>query len=116
MDRDDAYPFADGHNVLWELEGYGSDDRQHSSRRFGREDYLRIRHLFAAELGDDDWMMAGGYPVPARLWRPLEELLGPLGFADGLDYFLGARQNLPDGRIWRAASDRAQPPDRMPPT
>ncbi|WP_454131327.1 hypothetical protein [Kitasatospora aureofaciens] len=42
MDRDHAYrdyPFADGHNVLWELEGYGSDDRQHSSRLLGREEY-----------------------------------------------------------------------------
>ncbi|MGW2376709.1 hypothetical protein [Kitasatospora sp. NPDC001683] len=117
MERDHAYrdyPFADGHNVLWELEGYGSDDRQHSSRLLGRQDYLRVRHLFAAELGDDDWMMAGGYPVPSRLWRPMQELLGPLGFEQGLDYFLGARQNLPDGRTWRPVPDGRIPEGPVP--
>ncbi|MBD0689599.1 hypothetical protein [Streptomyces sp. CBMA123] len=100
MNHDHAHQdslFADGRNVLWELEGYGADDRQHSSRLLGREEYLRVRHLFAAELGDDDWMMAGSYPVPPQLWGPLQELLGPLGFEDGQDYFLGARQNLAFG-------------------
>ncbi|CAM5639665.1 putative protein OS=Kitasatospora aureofaciens OX=1894 GN=HS99_0017065 PE=4 SV=1 [Kitasatospora aureofaciens] len=59
-------------------------------------------------------MMAGGYPVPAQLWRPVQDLLGPPGFEDGLDYFLGARQNLPDGRIWRPAPDFGTPPGRTP--
>ncbi|MFH9347623.1 hypothetical protein [Kitasatospora sp. NPDC017646] len=117
MDHDHSYrdhPFADGHNVLWELEGYGSDERQHSSRLLGRDEYLRVRHLFGAELADDDWLMAGVYPVPARLWPPMQELLGPLGFEDGLDYFLGARQNLPGGRTWRPAPDGRTPPGPVP--
>ncbi|MER7674805.1 hypothetical protein ABTY61_40975 [Kitasatospora sp. NPDC096128] len=117
MDSDHAqreYPFADGRNVLWELEGYGADDRQHSSRWLGREEYLRIRHLFAAELGGDDWMMTGSWPVPPQLWGPLQELLGPLGLEDGIDYFLGARQNLPDGRIWRPGPDGGPLPGPVP--
>jgi hypothetical protein len=112
---DAAHPFADGRNVLWELEGFGSDDWLHSSRSLDREQYLRVRHLFEAVLGEDSWMMAGSYPVPPGLRQPLEGLLGPLGFEADQDYFLGARQNLPEGRSWRPGPGGVMPPGPIPP-
>ncbi|MFD8789128.1 hypothetical protein [Kitasatospora sp. NPDC059599] len=95
------HPFADGRNVLWTLDGFGTDDHLYDSRELDREEYLRIRPLLAHDpevrLGDDIWMLAGDYRVPPRLHTPLWELLGPPGPVEGLDYFIGARQNLPDG-------------------
>ncbi|MEU8928143.1 hypothetical protein AB0D10_45845 [Kitasatospora sp. NPDC048545] len=42
-------------------------------------------------------MLAGDYRVPPRLHTRLWELLSPPGPVEGLDYFIGARQNLPGG-------------------
>ncbi|MER7583768.1 hypothetical protein [Kitasatospora sp. NPDC097691] len=94
--------FADGRNVLWLLDGFGPDDHVSYTRELDREEYLRVRPLLAlapeVRLGDDIWMLAGDYRIPPRLREPLAELLGPPGPPEGLDYYIGARQNLPDER------------------
>ncbi|GAB7183793.1 hypothetical protein ATKI12_3624 [Kitasatospora sp. Ki12] len=93
--------FADGRNVLWLLDGFDADDGLGYTRELNREEYLRVRPLFErapeVRLGDDVWMLAGNYRVPPRLLEPLGELLGPPGPVEGLEYFIGAYQDLPDG-------------------
>ncbi|UKY50679.1 hypothetical protein [Streptomyces inhibens] len=98
------HPFADGHHLAWELTGFGADDRIEVSASLPREQFIRVRHLFP--LGADAWMLAGEYPVPPDIWEPLREILGITAFREGIDYFLGARQDLPDGRPWRPAPTR----------
>ncbi|MFJ8628979.1 hypothetical protein ACIRD3_39865 [Kitasatospora sp. NPDC093550] len=94
-------PFADGRNMLWLLDGFDAEDELRYSRELDREEYLRVRPLFEGapevRLGEDVWMVAGDYRVPPRLLAPLGELLGPPAPVDGLDHFIGARQDFPDG-------------------
>ncbi|MER5948086.1 hypothetical protein ABT127_18720 [Streptomyces sp. NPDC001904] len=89
------YPFENGHNVSWELEGFGPDEYLCSSVTLTREQFLQVRGLF--ELGDDEWMLAGSYPVPAEVQGPLHAIVETAPFEDGVDYFLGAYQDHSSG-------------------
>ncbi|MFE4519871.1 hypothetical protein ACFRMQ_37550, partial [Kitasatospora sp. NPDC056783] len=90
------HPFHDGRNMVWELEGFPSgDDWRRSCVTLTREQFLRVRGLF--ELGDDEWMTAGVYPVPVEAQGPLREVVETAVFEEGVDYFLGACRNLPPG-------------------
>lgn len=108
----DDYPFADGRNVRWTLEGFGRDESLCSLVTLSREQYLKVRGLF--ELGADEWMMTGSYPVPPEIQGPLRELVATAVFEDGVEYFLGACQNLPSG-IWPPASLSGPFPGPVPP-
>ncbi|MEU1286955.1 hypothetical protein [Kitasatospora sp. NPDC005856] len=106
------YPFEDGRNVLWELEGFGPDEWLCSSVTLTREQFLQVRGLF--ELGDDEWMMAGVYPVPVEAQGPLRAVVEAALFEEGVDYFLGARQNLPSGKLWPPSGVRGPFPGPVP--
>ncbi|MFJ9849815.1 hypothetical protein [Streptomyces sp. NPDC101150] len=108
---DDAYPFAGGRHLTWELTGFGADDELVACARLTREQFLRVRHLF--DLGDDVWMMSGEYPVDSGLREAVTEILGIGRLDDGVDYFLGARQDLPGGQVWSPAAG-AQAPGPVP--
>ncbi|MEU9110918.1 hypothetical protein AB0D04_03700 [Streptomyces sp. NPDC048483] len=109
----DAYPFTDGRNLAWELEGFDTvDEWLRVCVSLTQEQLLSVRDLFA--LGEDIWMMRGVYPVPPGIWQSMEERLGGFRFEEGIDYFLGAHQNLPDGRLWRPAPG-TQAPGPIPP-
>ncbi|MFI9045573.1 hypothetical protein [Streptomyces sp. NPDC053427] len=107
-----AYPFADGRNLVWELTGFDTRDELVDCIQLTREQFLRIRHLF--DRGADVWMMAGVHPVDPGLRRPMEEILGAVRFREGVDYFLGARQDLPAGGLW-SPSTGTQAPGPVPP-
>ncbi|MCX4744298.1 hypothetical protein OG455_02005 [Kitasatospora sp. NBC_01287] len=106
-------PFADGRNLLWLLSGFGADDRLRASVPLNRQQYLRIRPLLRehCDVRDDDWLTGGEYQILPALREPLRATLAAAA-ADGsaddgsavdvefepdLVYFLGARQDLPDG-------------------
>ncbi|MFF1480689.1 hypothetical protein ACFVYD_24605 [Streptomyces sp. NPDC058301] len=91
------YPFEDGRNLSWTLEGFGPDELLCSSVTVTREQFLEVRSLF--ELGDDEWMMGGDYPVPPEVQTPLKVVIEMALFEEGVDYFLGARQDSSSG-IW----------------
>ncbi|MGW3078065.1 hypothetical protein [Kitasatospora sp. NPDC001132] len=40
------YPFEDGRNLAWELEGFGPDEWLCSSVTVTREQFLQVRDLF----------------------------------------------------------------------
>ncbi|MGW1072304.1 hypothetical protein [Streptomyces sp. NPDC002537] len=110
-----AYPFADGRNLAWTLDGFGDDEWLASSVPLDREQYLRVRHLFALDEGDL-WMAGGVYPVPREIWPAFRELLGTaVDFRDDQEYFLGACQDLPDGEFWRPDPADAPHPGPIPP-
>ncbi|MFE7531512.1 hypothetical protein ACFU7Y_38270 [Kitasatospora sp. NPDC057542] len=106
------YPFEDGRNLAWELEGFGPDEWLCSSVTVTREQFLQVRGLF--DLGDDEWMMAGGYPVPVEAQGPLRAVVETALFEEGVDYFLGARQDLPSG-LWPPAGVCGPFPGPIPP-
>ncbi|MFC8716767.1 hypothetical protein [Kitasatospora sp. NPDC057198] len=106
------YPFEDGRNVAWVLEGFGPDDRLRSSVTLTREQYLRVRALFDLDDGDE-WMMAGAYPVPAEARGPLQAVVGEALFDADVDYFLGAHQDLPTG-LWPPAGVSGPFPGPIP--
>ncbi|MGW1515111.1 hypothetical protein [Streptomyces sp. NPDC002287] len=102
------YPFADGYNLVWELTGFGDADEEIvESVSLSREQFLRIRHLFV--LGDDPWMVAGEYRVAPSIWAHVRSTVPGVRFQRDAEYFLGARQALPDGRFWRPAPGVAAP-------
>ncbi|MEU9417701.1 hypothetical protein [Streptomyces sp. NPDC051000] len=107
------YPFADGHNLVWDLTGFGPDEEMVESCSLSREQFLVVRHLFV--LGDDPWMVAGEYRVVPGIWPHLRRIVPGLGFQRDADYFLGARQALPDGRFWRPAIGVTAPGPIPPP-
>ncbi|MGA5134060.1 hypothetical protein ACPCTO_30095 [Streptomyces olivoreticuli] len=107
------YPFADGKNLAWDLAGFGTDDWLKVSIPLTREQIIDVRHLF--DLGDDKWMMGGEYPVTPDIWGPMHAVLGSIDFQEGLEYFLGARQDLPDGQFWRPSPDTDPLPGPIPP-
>ncbi|WP_372407074.1 hypothetical protein [Streptomyces luteireticuli] len=94
MDAD--YPFADGRNLVWTLSGYGADDMLCDVVPVPREQVVRVRHLLA---DGDAWLRDGEYPVTGEAREQLARALGA-GLRDGVDYFLGARQDLPGGALW----------------
>ncbi|GAA4871218.1 hypothetical protein [Kitasatospora terrestris] len=110
----DDYPFADGRNVLWELEGRRGEEL-HSESTLDREQVLLVRHLF--DRGPDAWLLAGVYPLSDTVKAAFRQALADGGweieFEDGIDYLLGGRQDLPDGSTWRPTSVPA--PGPIPP-
>ncbi|MET9293294.1 hypothetical protein [Streptomyces sp. NPDC003077] len=107
------YPFADGRNMIWDLDGFGADEWIVSTTSLTRDQFLSVRHLFS--LGSDEWMMTGVYPVPRGLWETLRKILGTVEFHRGVTYFLGGRQDLPDGKPWSSPGDGAPLPGPVPP-
>ncbi|MFD9474155.1 hypothetical protein [Streptomyces goshikiensis] len=107
------YPFADGYNLVWDLTGFGADEEIAQSLSLDRDQFLEIRHLFV--LGDDPWMAAGEYHVGPSIWPHLCRAVPGLVFQRDVDYFLGARQALPDGRFWRPAPGATSPGPVPPP-
>ncbi|MEV6551500.1 hypothetical protein AB0M57_22695 [Streptomyces sp. NPDC051597] len=89
------YPFEDGRNLSWTLEGFGPDEWLCSSVTVTREQFLEVRGLF--ELGDNEWMVSGDYPVPPDVQAPLKAVIGMALFEEGVDYFLGTREDLSSG-------------------
>ncbi|MFD5433703.1 hypothetical protein ACFWJ4_16330 [Kitasatospora sp. NPDC127067] len=106
------YPFEGGRNLRWVLEGFGPDEWLCSSVTVTREQFLQVRGLF--ELGDDEWMMAGVYPVPIEAQGPLRAVVETALFEEGVDYFLGAHQDLPSG-LWPPSGVRGPFPGPIPP-
>lgn len=49
------------------------------------------------------------------IWPHLRRIVPGLGFQRDADYFLGARQALPDGRFWRPAIGVTAPGPIPPP-
>ncbi|MFH8939539.1 hypothetical protein [Streptomyces griseosporeus] len=94
------------------LQGFGSDEWLCSSVTLTREQYLQVRHLF--DLGDDEWMMAGVYPVPAEAQGPLQAVIEEALFEEDVDYFLGAHQDLPAG-LWPPTRLSGPFPGPIPP-
>ncbi|MCX5376615.1 hypothetical protein [Streptomyces sp. NBC_00091] len=108
------YPFADGYNLVWDLTGFGDADEEIvESVSLSRDQYLKIRHLFV--LGDDPWMVSGEYRVAPSIWAHVRSAVPGVRFQRDADYFLGARQALPDGRFWRPAPGVAAPGPIPPP-
>lgn len=104
----EGYAFENGHNVSWALEGFGPDEWLYSSVTLTREQVLEVRGLF--ELGDDEWMLGGSYPVRAEVRDPFRAVVETALFEDGVDYFLGAYQDLCSGACWPAEGSGAPPP------
>ncbi|MFG2713939.1 hypothetical protein ACGFX2_25765 [Streptomyces goshikiensis] len=107
------YPFADGYNLVWDLTGFGADEEIAQSLSLDRDQFVEIRHLFV--LGDDPWMVACEYHVAPSIWPHLCRAVPGLVFQRDVDYFLGARQALPDGRFWRPAPGVTSPGPIPPP-
>ncbi|MFD7596314.1 hypothetical protein ACFV6D_25175 [Kitasatospora sp. NPDC059812] len=91
----DDYPFENGRNLSWALEGFGPAGWPCSSVTLTREQFLKVRGLF--EIGDDEWMTTGDYPVPVEVQGSLQAVVETALFEEGVDYFLGAYQDLPSG-------------------
>ncbi|MEV7940399.1 hypothetical protein AB0O82_30250 [Kitasatospora sp. NPDC088264] len=89
------YPFENGRDLSWALEGFGPDEWPCSSVTLAREQFLKVRGLFA--LGDDEWMTTGDHPVPVEVQGSLQAVVETALFEEGVDYFLGACQDLPPG-------------------
>ncbi|MEU8136457.1 hypothetical protein [Streptodolium elevatio] len=109
----DAYPFADGQNLAWELIGFGPDEQPRSCVGISRAQFIAVRHLFDVE--GDEWMMSGVYAVPPGVWDQMRGVLGSVELVAGVDYFLGACQDLPDGRVWLPSRDGDVCPAPVPP-
>ncbi|MFD0379550.1 hypothetical protein, partial [Streptomyces sp. NPDC127112] len=108
------YPFADGYNLLWDLTGFGDADEEIvESVSLSRDQYLRIRHLFV--LGDDPWMVAGEYRVAPSIWAHVRRAVPGVRFERDADYFLGAPQGPPVGRLMGAAPRGGAPRGPAPP-
>nr|BFD96307.1 hypothetical protein KitaXyl93_76670 [Kitasatospora sp. Xyl93] len=99
------YPFEDGRNVSWVLEGFGSDEWLCSSVTVTREQYLQVRALF--DLGDDEWMMAGVYPVPLQAQGIMQSSKGLCSRRMWTTSSEPSRISLPDYDLLPGSPDRS---------
>ncbi|MFI0975927.1 hypothetical protein ACH4SP_02735 [Streptomyces sp. NPDC021093] len=75
--------------LIWELTGWGADEKPAHVTELSREEIIRIRDLFDRRMppaGTDEWLACAAYEVTPDLQPHVLAAVPRLEFKPGLDY------------------------------